>query len=289
MKIFPVQNIPIQLPGPSRPVGLAVRSSLPNLGQARFGASGKPPVLLIHGLGLTSYSWRRVQSELSDVRETFSVDLLGFGRSSKPTDADYSLPGLARSVLALMDALGIERAPLIGHSLGGGIALLIALMAPERVERLVLIGSVAYPQPEPPLLTLPRLPLAWLPLMLFSRPFIMEALRQVYLRRESLSHDVVIEYAAPFGSRSGATTYQRICRALKPSELQSYISEYPRLKTPALILFGDRDNVVPRWVPERLHEETPHSEYRLFERAGHMLPEEEPERILRWTVPFLRR
>jgi pimeloyl-ACP methyl ester carboxylesterase len=194
---------------------------------------------------------------------------------------------MAKAVLALMDALGIEKTALVGHSLGGGVALLAAVMAPERVERLALIGSIAYPQPEPPFVTLPRLPLAWLPMMLFPRRFVEEGLRVAYVHPERLEPDAITEYARPYRAFAGAKAYQRICRALRPSELDDYISVYPSLKTPLLILHGERDNVVPLWVPERLHQEVSHSTYHRLPGVGHMLLEEEPDLVIRHLLPFL--
>jgi pimeloyl-ACP methyl ester carboxylesterase len=274
MIVPPIEIVPIQLSGLQEPVEIAVRRF-----RRDSPVEGDPPALLLHGLGLSSYSWRFIQAGLSDCRDTVAVDLLGFGRSGKPPGADYTLPGMAQAVLALMDALKIQRTALVGHSLGGGVALLAAVMEPDRVESLALLGSVAYPQPEPPFVTLPRLPLAWLPMMLLPRRFIREGLLQVYLKPESLTPEAVKEYARPYTSFAGAATYQRICRALRPEKLGDYIQRYPTLKMPILIVHGDRDNVVPLWVPERLHHEIPHSRYHLLERVGHMLVEEEPETV----------
>jgi pimeloyl-ACP methyl ester carboxylesterase len=282
MSALPLERIPIRLSGLKSPVEIAVRRN-----GFSSSVSSRPPALLLHGLGLSSYSWRYVQQGLDDCRKTLAVDLLGFGRSGKPSGADYSLPGLARSVLALMDALEIERTALVGHSLGGGVALLAAAMQPERVESLALFGSVAYPQPEPPFVTIPRLPLVWLPMMLFPRLFIKEGLLQVYMKPGSLTPDALQEYAAPYTSFSGATAYQRICRALRPAELGRYIEKFQALSMPVLIVHGDRDNVVPLWVPERLHQEIPHSSYHLLNGVGHMLVEEEPEILVDLLRPLL--
>ena len=280
MSIITSEHIPVHLPGANCPVPIAVRRT----GSA---SDGLPPALLLHGLGLSSYSWRFVQSLLKEDRATVAVDLLGFGRSGKPLGADYTLPGLARAVLALMDALGIERTALVGHSLGGGVALLSAVLQPERVERLALVGSVGYPQPEPPFVTWPRLPLSWLPMMLLRERFIGEGLRMAFVHPERLTRDSVKEYAAPYATLEGATSYVRICRALKQDELEEYTRRYPTLAMPALILQGERDNVVPRWVAERLHADLPHSTYHLLKGVGHMPVEEEPELLADLLRPFL--
>ena len=286
MSAPPVETVPIRLPGFSAPVRIAVRPSHPSALDPQHSALA-PPALLLHGLGLSSYSWRHVQAGLSGCRETMAVDLLGFGRGDKPKGADYTLPSLARAVLALMDALKIERTALAGHSLGGGVALLVAVMQPERVERLALIGSVAYPQPEPPFVTLPRKPLAWLPMMLFPRAFIGQGLRVAYVHPERLDPDAVCEYAHPYRRYAGAKAYQKICRALRPAELKEFVDRYPSLPMPVLALHGDRDNVVPRWVPERLKADLPAVDYRLLKGVGHMPLEEEPELMVNLLKSFL--
>jgi pimeloyl-ACP methyl ester carboxylesterase len=280
-----IERISIPLPGLQAEAEIAIRRSE----SSSASAASRPPALLLHGLGLSSYSWRFIQQGLADCRATIAVDLLGFGRSGKPSRADYSLPGLARTILALMDALKIERTALAGHSLGGGVALLAAVMEPNRVESLALLGSVAYPQPEPPFVTLPRLPMAWLPMMALPDRFIKEGLLQVYLKPDSLAPDAVREYAAPIQSFSGATAYQRICRALRPERLSEYIERFKALKMPILIVHGDRDNVVPLWVPERLHQEIPGSCFQVLEGVGHMLIEEEPETICHFLRALLCR
>jgi pimeloyl-ACP methyl ester carboxylesterase len=280
MSAPPVEYAAVRLPNVDASVKVAFRRAGPT-------DASTPPALLLHGLGLTSYTWRFVQQRLEEGRPTLAVDLLGFGRTEKPPSADYSLPGIARAVLALMDALGIEKTALVGHSLGGGVALLAAGMAPGRVERLALVGSVGYPQPEPPFVTWPRLPLAWLPLTLFRRKFIGEGLRLAFVHPERLSRDAIEEYAAPYAHAMGAKAYVRVCRALKQEELAQYNERYPTLDLPALILHGERDNVVPRWVAERLAADLPRAELHILPGMGHMLPEEEPELTADLLRPFL--
>ncbi|MBW3623604.1 MAG: alpha/beta hydrolase, partial [Armatimonadetes bacterium] len=151
MSAPPLERVSLRLEGVPNPVPVVFRRT-PAVSERQ---NPLPPAILLHGLGLNSYSWRYVQNLLGEDRATIAVDLLGFGWTGKPPEADYSLPGLARAVLALMDALGIKRTAMVGHSLGGGVALLAAGMQPERVERLVLIGSIGFPQPEPPFVKWP--------------------------------------------------------------------------------------------------------------------------------------
>jgi pimeloyl-ACP methyl ester carboxylesterase len=99
------------------------------------------PVLCLHGLGGTKASFLPTVAALADRHRVIAVDLPGFGDSDKPLSAPYDAPYFARSATGLLDSLGIDRAHLIGNSMGGRVALEVGLLAPERVNRLVLLSS----------------------------------------------------------------------------------------------------------------------------------------------------
>src|SRR5689334_18884371 len=106
-----------------------------------FRAAGSgPAILLIHGIGDNSTTWSSVQSTLAQRFTVIAPDLLGHGLSDKPR-ADYSVAAYANGMRDLLTVLGIERATLVGHSLGGGVAMQFAYQFPERTERLVLVAS----------------------------------------------------------------------------------------------------------------------------------------------------
>ena len=100
-----------------------------------------PAVVLLHGLGGFAASWRHNISALADRATVYALDLPGFGRSAKPR-ADYGLAYFARALHGFLDAIGVSQASLVGHSLGGAVAVTYALTHPTRVERLALLGSV---------------------------------------------------------------------------------------------------------------------------------------------------
>ncbi|MGD9528005.1 alpha/beta fold hydrolase [Pseudonocardia sp.] len=107
--------------------------------------TGDDHVVLVHGSGpgVTSYAnWRLVLPELGKDFHCVAPDMVGFGYSDRPVDVAYSLDTWADQTLGVMDALGIERAHLIGNSFGGGIALRLATQHPDRVRKLVLMGSM---------------------------------------------------------------------------------------------------------------------------------------------------
>jgi pimeloyl-ACP methyl ester carboxylesterase len=120
-------------------------------------AGSGPVLLLIHGIGDSSDSWRPVLEELAEHHTVVAPDLLGHGRSEKPR-ADYTVAGYANGMRDLLSVLEIERATVVGHSLGGGVAAQFAYQFPERCERLVLVGSGGVGRTVSPLLRFAAVP-----------------------------------------------------------------------------------------------------------------------------------
>ena len=107
------------------------------------GPSDAPPLLLIHGWLSYRGVWRQTVEAFEDSHYCVAIDLLGFGNSDKPTDADYGIPAQGQRVLQLADTLGFDQFTLIGHSMGGQIALCIAsMLAPARVAKLISVGGI---------------------------------------------------------------------------------------------------------------------------------------------------
>ena len=102
-----------------------------------------PALLLIHGLGASTFTFRRILPDLARRFRVVAVDLKGFGFSERPAAGDYSLSAQAALVRQVMDQLGVEKASVLGHSMGGAVAMRLALAYPERVERLILASSAS--------------------------------------------------------------------------------------------------------------------------------------------------
>ena len=119
-------------------------------------ASG-PALLLVHGIGDSSDTWRPVVEQLAEHHTVIAPDLLGHGRSEKPR-ADYTVAGFANGMRDLLSVLEVDRVTVVGHSLGGGVAAQFAYQFPERCERLVLVGSGGIGRTVSPLLRLAAVP-----------------------------------------------------------------------------------------------------------------------------------
>lgn len=249
---------------------------------------GAPPVLLLSGWGTSAYLWRFNLLPLAAARlRPIAIEMKGQGLSDIPTDPDeYTLDSLAGHVLDVLDALHLERAMLVGLSLGGGIAARVALLAPERVERLALLSAVG----------LGRVRLVWLlrllPEALASvmpsmarRPVFALALRLSYgeLGRPT-ARDVDQYFAASRNPEFARSLWSLIHRVdwsvLDPDQLR-------RLAMPVLAVFGTRDRIVsPHGVGEVVRA-MPRGELVLIDGAGHACAEEAPEAVNQALVDFL--
>ncbi len=251
------------------------------------GESGDP-VILIHGLMSSAHEWQKNIDALAQAHRVYAIDLVGFGFSSRILQPCYSLQYFAQSVREFMDALGLGRASLVGHSLGGAVALQFAYDYAARTDRLVLLAPgiylVKYAEPIRYAARVPYLPRALASLVLCNpraqRVSLRNALGRVgRVDEETLSFRVR-------ATRVRGTVDALVAMATSPhaSDLRLKIGE---IKAPALVIWGDEDLAVPLRHGKRLVRELPHAELVILEGAGHLPNEEFPEVVNRAMVDFL--
>lgn len=238
------------------------------------------PIVLIHGFPTSSHLWRDVVPLLPSGRRVVVVDLLGYGRSDRPMDRDLSIKGHADRVIALLDALRIQYAAIVGHDLGGGIAQYLAVRHPTRVERLCLIDSVGFDewptrQVKMAKATLPltrHLPTTW----------ILSALRSEMERgysqevRGARSIDI---YIRPFCSPEGRDVLVGHLEALDPEETVALSPRLGEIMAPTAVITGAHDPFLASHVARQLHEAIPHSTLDVIPDVRHFTPEESPDAI----------
>jgi pimeloyl-ACP methyl ester carboxylesterase len=250
-------------------------------------AGSGEPVILLHGLGASSYSWRFAVAELARRYEVFAPDLPGFGRTDKPHDFDYSIAGLHRWVLALMDKLGLEKARFAGNSMGGVITLWTAMDAGHRIERMALLGTPAYPENRPKLLW----PLGW-PLIgrvyewALGEKTLRYMARTTFVDQSKVTEELIAEYLAPLKTAAGRRAVAEFVRRAIPPDFKARIATYPTLRQRALVLAGDADRMVDHRGVERLSRELPCARFVYLERCGHAPQEDAPERVVPLLMDF---
>jgi pimeloyl-ACP methyl ester carboxylesterase len=252
-----------------------------------------PPVLLIHGFGASTYTWRHIAPELIRDHRVIAVDLKGFGQSDKPFDARYSVFDQAELLAQLIVERDLRDLTVIGHSFGGGVALVLALDQDERVKgrisKLVLLDSIAYPQDIPVFFRMLDMPLVshlgvrMVPPAMQTRI----ALRIAYLDNSKIEDEEVEAYAAPLRTAAGKHAIIHSARQILPEGLEEIAARYGSIEVPTLILWCDHDRIVPLDVGIKLRRALPNAELKLVEGCGHMPHEEQPEATLSLIQGFL--
>ncbi|CAN5285616.1 alpha/beta fold hydrolase [soil metagenome] len=249
----------------------------------RTGGRG-PVLLLVHGITNSSSSWEPVLAQLATRFTVLAPDLLGHGESDKPR-GDYSLGASASLMRDLLVALGHERATIVGHSLGGGIAMQMAYQFPERVERLVLVSSGGLGRGVTPVLRAVALPAAEYVLpLLASRPLVSAGSRLGgWIERVGVRVGAdVAAMAAGFASlqdieaRRAFVHTARSVIDISGQRVSATDKLYLAEAVPTLILWGDRDSIIPARHGIRAHDNMPGSRLKIFGGAGHFPHRDDP-------------
>ena len=265
--------------------------------RVRFHLAGEGPLLvLLHGIASTADTWSPVAAALARDHTVLAPDLLGHGASAKPR-GDYSLGAYATGVRDLVAALGHERATVVGHSLGGGIAMQFAYQFPERVERMVLISSGGLGREVHLILRAATLPFSEVVLALLGGSWLRTtggavagALSRVGLKAgEDLAG--VAAGIASLGDADARGAFVHTARAAIDAGGQR-VSATDRLylaaHLPTLIVWGERDPIIPVEHGRAAQAAIPNSRLEIFEGAGHFPHREDPLRFLSVLEAFMR-
>lgn len=254
-----------------------------------------PAVLFIHGLTNSSRSWARLVDTLNMDHRILAPDLYGHGASAKPM-GDYSLSAHAATLRDLLDRLGIDQVTLVGHSLGGGIALQFCYLFPERVSRLVLVSSGGLGRSVSPLLRAATLPGAEWVLPLIASDWVRvraEAVGRTLARMGWRPSPDVTEAWRGFTSLADADS-RRAFLATTRSVIDpggQTVTAHDHLplvaRIPTLVVWGTRDRMIPAWHATTAHQAFPGSRVELFVGAGHFPHLDEPERFAEVLRDFL--
>ena len=258
-------------------------------------AGSGPAIVLVHGITSTSATWERVMPYLATRFTVIAPDLLGHGQSAKPR-GDYSLGAYASGVRDLMVSLGHERATFVGHSLGGGVVMQLAYQFPERCERLVLVDSGGLGREVNFLLRAATLPLSEVVLPVLASTHLLGAGRGVGRLFGRLGLHVgtdMAELAKGHASLSDPESRAAFVHTLRtivdPRGQRVNASDrlYLAQNVPFMLVWGERDPIIPVQHGRAAHELVPTSRLEVFEDAGHFPHVDDPQRFLDVLLDFI--
>lgn len=243
--------------------------------------NGSRTLILLHGFGASLETWRDIQPLLQPYFTLYLVDLKGSGLSSKPEDASYSVEEQARIITAFMGSLDLSQATLVGHSYGGGVALMSYLHhhpLNQGIDSLVLIDAAAYPQDFPFFVSVMRNPfLRRVANLLPPRTRASYTLHRIIHNPDVITPERIERYARFLELPGANHALQHSAAQILPDDIDKFVSNLSGITLPTLILWGREDSVIPVRYGQRLHEDLSNSEIKVFPQCGHIPHEEFPD------------
>ena len=257
--------------------------------------AGQPTFILLHGFGASVYSWREVLPSFAKLGRVIAFDRPAFGLTSRPLewtgDSPYSPEAQVKLVIGLMDALGVEKAWLVGNSAGGTVSVAVALAHPERVAGLILVDAAIYagggsPAWVRPLLNTPQMnhlgPLLARRIATSGDDFIRTAFHDPSL----VTPEILAGYRKPLQANHWDVALWNLTAASHPLGLAERLGE---LALPVLVLTGDDDRIVPTAQSLQLAKDLPGAQLAVIQQAGHLPHEEKPLEFMQAVRAFLER
>jgi len=262
----------------------------------RIAGSG-PAILLIHGIGDNSTTWNTVQAKLAQRFTVIAPDLLGHGKSDKPR-ADYSVAAYANGMRDLLSVLDIERVTIVGHSLGGGVAMQFAYQFPHLVERLILVSAGGVTKDVNVVFRCASLPMGSEALALLRLPLVLPAVQVAgkvlgaVLGTTGLGRDLpnVLRILDDLPEPTASAAFTRTLRAVVDwrGQIVTMLDRcYLTQAIPVQIIWGTKDVVVPVQHAWMAHSAMPGSRLEIFEGSGHFPFHDDPARFIDVVQRFI--
>jgi pimeloyl-ACP methyl ester carboxylesterase len=262
---------------------------------SRYWSAGEKgsTVILLHGVGCSVEFWERNIATLAREHRVFAVDIVGFGRTDKP-EVVYTFQLMADFVLGFMNAMGIDKASLVGNSMGGGISMTVAAQAPERVKKIVLVDPVGLGRRQSPMMRLMTLPVIGNVLTKPGRQGVVRQM-QLCLYDPSQASDDFIDRVAAIGTLPGnQRSFLSLLRetsnivGVKKGLVADFSARLKKIKTPILVIWGRQDSILPVSEGEVAVEGMANVRLHVMDRAGHLPQIDKPEEFNATVIDFLR-
>ncbi|PGV52198.1 alpha/beta fold hydrolase [Bacillus sp. AFS037270] len=240
----------------------------------------KPPILLIHGFASSTYTFRRIIPLLQKKFSIIAVDLPGFGKSEKSTSFVYSFENYAKLMIECIHKFGFANTHIVAHSMGGQIALNIARIAPEKINKLILLSSSGYLKRSKKLLIIS----SYLPFFekvihyYIGRKDVKYHLGNVFFNQSLINDELVREFGRPLAEKG---FYKALIRLIRHREGDLLPKQLQDIQVPTLLIWGEEDRVVPVEVGKQLVQDLPDAKLITYEKTGHLITEERPELVFK--------
>lgn len=273
-------------PGSWHPDGQVIDVGGHRLHVVDVGAGSSTPTLLLHGILVSSWAWRHTLSGLADSRRLVAPCHPGHGFSSKSAPS-FSIRELTKAAVGLLDHLGLDQVDVVGNSLGGGVALRMALDHPDRVRRLVLLAPAAMPIPAfAPLLVLQGSHFGALYRTVLRQRVIRGFLTHRAYKQPIVDDEFMSKLWAPLASGETFAAAGILSRGL-PAEMAELHESLPSIFKRTLVVWGDHDGLLSPSAAPTIVKRLPRAELRIFEACGHCPMEEHPDAFNAMLTAFL--
>ena len=243
------------------------------------------PLILLHGFAGSTYTGRHLIPLLTDHYTVYAYDLLAFGLSDKPPDGNYDMASYADFLIGFMDALKLPSANLVGHSMGGVIIGYAALVAPSRIDKMVMIEPGFYADTAPSFLKYMFFPLN----RIMARQFYSRSMRKRFLlasfhNKSLLTEEVIDAYMIPTRT---PTALDAMAHMMTSVAIKKYEGVSTKIIRPTLLVWGERDKGSPPEDAKRLNREIQGSKLATVKECGHYVQEEKPQELAKIIRDYL--
>lgn len=254
--------------------------------QIAYSRIGKgDPVLLIHGITTSSFIWRNIMPGLSKYYDVIAVDLLGCGKSSKDLSADYSIKNQASLLADLLRKLNLDKAHIVGHDIGGGIAQIMAVKFPQLICDIILINTIGYNfWPVQPITTMRTPIFRQLAMMSLDMGMLQKLIKKGLYKKESYTEEFRSLVWEEMANKNRRKSFLHFAKCLNNQHLMEIASDLKNIKFPVLIIRGEGDLYLNSIISTRLKEDVSSSEIIYIRTGGHFIQEDEPDLL---TVKIL--
>ncbi len=248
-------------------------------------------VFLLHGFASSTYTWEKVIPYLTKQGyHVWALDMKGAGWSDKPKDAKYDTVTLMQEVNKWMNVMGLKDVVFVGNSLGGAIAVLMALEHPDKTGQIVLIDSAGYPIKKPFIIRIAKMPLAGeITKLIFGRWMVRWNLKEVYFNDDLIPEETIDAYYNRMRTENVLDAKIALARSIDFDAFTPYIKRIPEIKNRTLIIWGENDEWIPLESGYNFKKNLSNSKLVILPECGHIPQEEKPEQTAKTMIDFIEK